>query len=117
MKKYGEKKIVDDVNGKISYNQGGNTMSRTLIFELIQDTRFSDTPKGVVSKWTTKIENKLKKLPTVTIRTYPTRRVEFADGTISYRKKIHVNKETRKVTWDDIYSVINSVKACYYSFI
>lgn len=97
-------------------------MSRTLAFEMIQDTRFSKTPKADVSRWTKKIELKLKKIDGVSVRSYDTRRIVFSDPSdpekcISYRKKIHVQKTGRKVTWDDIMGIINSVKAPHYEFI
>lgn len=94
-------------------------MSRTLAFEMIQDTRFSKTPKADVSGWTKKIESKLKKIDGVSVRVYDTRRIVFPDPEkcISYRKKIHIQKTGRKVTWDDIMGIINSVKASHYEFI
>lgn len=92
-------------------------MSRTLAFEMIQDTRFSKTPKGDVSKWAKKILSKLNKIDGVSAKAYGTRRIDFGDGVISYRKSMHVNKEGRNVTWNDIYGIVNSVNAPYYKFI
>jgi len=94
-------------------------MSRTLAFEMIQDTRFSKTLKADVSRWTKKIESKLKKIDGVSVRFYDTRRIVFPapEKCISYRKKIHVQKTGRKVTWDNIMGIINSVNAPHYEFI
>ena len=38
------------------------------------------------------------------------------ENNIQYRANFYITKRTRKVTWDDIYELVNSIKAVPYKF-
>lgn len=41
---------------------------------------------------------------------------DYVDKHYQYRSSFFVTKNTRKVSWNDIYKIVNSVKAVPYSF-
>ena len=92
-------------------------MSRTLTFQFINDTRFTDTPKQWVKDKTLELENKFNTLHGVELKQEPIREVIFNDNVISYRKRFYVNKQNRKITWNNIYEVINSISPQPYDFV
>lgn len=90
-------------------------MMRTLYFEQITDDRFD---KDIYNL----LENRVKKLKEL----LNIDGVEVNTGFIydvgsennqQCRCKFYITKTTRKVTWNDIYKIVNSVKAVRYTFI
>ncbi len=97
-------------------------MGRTLEFTFARDTRFSDNPKQDVEQWANEIKQKVDALPTVHIKLFETKKIHFPADDLegacdSYRKKVHIWKDNRRVTWNDVYKLVNSVKPCHYSFV
>ena len=88
---------------------------RTLYFEQITDDRFD---KDIYNL----LENRVKKLKEllnidgVEVNTGFIYDVDFENNQ-QFRCKFYITKTTRKVTWNDIYKIVNSVKAVPYTFI
>jgi len=91
-------------------------MSKTLTFQFCKDTRFTDNPEKWINDKTETLLNKFKDLVGVTIKTENTRRIDFNDC-VSYRKRFYVNKNTRSLTWNNIFEIVNSVSPQPYDFI
>ena len=98
-------------------------MSRKLYFQQITDSRFMNE-EDCLPILNERIE-KLKKLLdienlNITVsdpRLLEWGKAEGADEHIQYRADFVIEKKTRKVTWNDIYKIVNSVKAVPYKFI
>lgn len=98
-------------------------MSRKLYFQQITDSRFMNKEDCLPTL--NDIVEKLKKLldiENLNITVSDPRLIEWgkAEGVeehIQYRVDFIIEKKTRKVTWNDIYKIVNSVKAVPYKFI
>lgn len=98
-------------------------MSRKLYFQQITDSRFMNK-EDCLPILNERIE-KLKKLldiENLNITVSEPRLLEWgkAEGVeehIQYRADFIIEKKTRRVTWNDIYKIVNSVKAVPYKFI
>lgn len=106
-------------------------MSRTLYFEQITDDRFDTNIKELLENRVEKLKNLLN-IDGVEVKVFLLRLVHFdehtgywEDGTVAYvapasnqyRCRFEIRKNTTKVSWDDIYKIVNSVKAVSYHFI
>ena len=91
-------------------------MSRTLTFQFCNDTRLTEDPETWINEKTELLLNKINTLTGVTIRSDEIRKIVFNDC-VSYRKRFYVSKNTRSVTWKNIYKIINTVSPQPYSFI
>lgn len=96
---------------------------RTLQFNVIADSRFQADPQTAMIMMVDKILRGLNGIPGV-IAIPRNNRVLSFDGdrkgdpkTTSHRTTIHVQKTTRRVTWNDIYGIINQTQAAPYSFV
>ena len=102
---------------------------RTLFFEQITDDRFDSNIKELLEKRIKKIKELLD-IEGVEVIVSDIRNIHFdeyteykSDGSIFYqvspnnqcRCNFQVRKTTRKVIWNDIYGLINSVKATHYT--
>ena len=90
---------------------------RVVTFEQIVDSRFDDISKG--EKILQDREDEIIELcgddfsvKTNSIRFYD----GWEDGTSQYRQKYFIKKNNNKVTWNDLYKIVNSVKAVPYKF-
>ncbi len=98
-------------------------MSRRLYFQQITDSRFMNEEDCLLIL-NERIE-KLKKLldiENVNITVSNPRLLEWGkakgvDEHIQYRADFIIEKKTRKITWNDIYKIVNSIKAVPYKFI
>ena len=110
---------------------------RTLYFEQITDNRLIPEEECLsVLNERVEIIKTLLNLEGVTIKIEKPRFIDWTESTkqwetkvnlpeerrlkgrsIQYRVGFRVNKTTRKITWNDIYKLVNSVKAVPYSFI
>lgn len=111
-------------------------MARTLCFTQITDDRFDTNIKELLQQRVDKIKELLN-IDGVTVTTFPIDEIHFnertehcdkgyyKDNPVTYtvpantqcRCRIEVKKNTCKVTWNDIYKLVNSVKPVRYSFI
>lgn len=87
---------------------------RTLTFQQIEDTRFKGTKASLELKNTT-LFSKLESLVGVTVKSDPIRTLN-KDGEQSFRQRYYVQKVGRNTTWNDVYKMVNSVKAVPYDF-
>lgn len=88
---------------------------RTLYFEQVTDDRFD---KDIYNLLESRVE-KLKKLLNidgVEVNTSKIYEVDF-DSNKQYRCNFTIRKTTKKITWNDIYKIVNSVKPAPYRFI
>lgn len=88
---------------------------RQLTFQFIADNRFYKNPKKTVEDWT---RNLIKNVayPNISISIRPIRKVVFDDGTISYRQRYYISKNTRSITWKNIYEMVNKIKPVFFQF-
>ena len=91
-------------------------MKRTMYFDVIRDTRFSETAKIDVNEWVQNILAALSKLP-VSFNVDNMRVISFGEPEpcTSYRQRIYV-KKGGKITWQTIMAEINKIKVCRYGF-
>lgn len=93
---------------------------RRLKFQQITDSRFDNKEKllNVLEKRMKEIETKLSGLPGVEVmRTEPYKLDLDRGDHIQYRVTYYIQKQTKKVTWDHIMGIVNSVKAVPYDWI
>lgn len=103
---------------------------RTLYFTQITDNRFDENIKELLEKRIQRIK-KLLDIDGVEVIasniedvSFDEHTVYFDDGSVAYKTKpnkqcrcyFKVRKTTRKITWNDVYDIVNSVKAVPYSF-
>lgn len=88
---------------------------RTLCFEQITDDRFYDNTYYLLKTRVEKIK-KLLDIDGVEVHTDEIYKVKFVKNK-QYRCKFYVTKSTRKVTWNDIFKIVNSVNPVPYHFI
>ncbi len=98
-------------------------MARKLYFQQITDSRFMNE-EDCLQVLNERIEElkKLLDIENLNITVSDPRLLEWgkAEGVeehIQYRADFIIEKKTRKVTWSDIYTIVNSVKAVPYRFI
>ena len=89
-------------------------MSRTLYFTQITDDRFDTDIKNLLEKRTDRLK-KLLNLEGVEVTVSPIEEIRF-DGNNQCRCRFEIKKTTNKVTWNDIYKIVNSVKPVPYNF-
>ena len=88
---------------------------KTIYFEQITDSRFTDwNLLFEIQEIEKKIRQKLENLATV--MTTPPKEIERDDGTTQQRQKYRI-KKNKWVSYDTIYTIINSVNAVPYKLI
>ncbi len=91
---------------------------RVLTFEQITDSRFCDNPAELLRDRKRAIISKLSNLPGITVKHEVERHIDWPDtSSEQYRCRFFVEKSGRKITWNDIYRVINSVHPAMYKFL
>ena len=105
-------------------------MARTLYFTQITDDRFDKDIRSLLEERVNRLKELLL-IVGVEVTVFPIYDVHFdghteywEDGTVAYttpannqcRCRFEVRKSTRKVSWNDIYKIVNSVKAVPYAF-
>lgn len=89
-------------------------MAKTLVFQQITDDRFDGNILETLQERVQQIKDLLR-LDGVEVSVSEPRLVEF-DTNNQYRVNFEITKTTRKITWNDIYKLVNSVKAVPYKF-
>ena len=121
-------KVQEKYGGEIlSYNEiykhkeesleENSNSQRTLMFTQIADSRFDKDLENTINQYKSDIISKLSEIDGVKVHTDKIRDVEFEDGTKQLRQDYFVQKQNNKVSWNDIYAIINSVNARPYKFI
>jgi len=87
-----------------------------LTFEQITDNRFDNNILELLQERVKTIFALFKNIEGIEIKCDEIRQVEF-DNNTQYRCRFYIKKRTRKITWNDIYGMINNVKAVPYHFI
>ena len=87
---------------------------RMLCFEQITDDRFDTDIYNLLENRVRKIKELLN-IEGVEVSTGNIYDVDFGTNK-QCRCKFYVKKNTRNVTWNDIYKIVNSVKAVPYTF-
>lgn len=93
---------------------------RILHFTQVVDDRFDTDLENKIKNIEKEIRLKLEKYKGIFIETSNIYKVDFTDTKISnkqLRQDYYIKKSTREITWNDIYSIINSVKSVPYRFI
>lgn len=95
-------------------------MARRLTFQYIADSRFNQD-KSYLLKLDEQLKQVLSKYDCLTIEEGQIKEVHFKDNiegdSKQYRKRYWITKKGRKLTWNDVYKLINSVKAECYEFV
>lgn len=89
-------------------------MQRTLTFHLISDSRFGEDETSH-SELVNAMYDHLSNLPTIMPAFGPHKLYRFGD-TYSWRTQFWVTK-TRTLTWQQVKQAVNSIRACYYTFV
>jgi len=89
---------------------------RQLTFQFIADNRFYKNPKKIVEDWTRELIRNID-YPDISISLPSIRKVIFNDGTISYRQRCYISKNTRSITWQNIYEMVNKINPAYFKLI
>jgi len=93
------------------------TKQRTLTFEQITDSRWLTTEKCLPE-----LQDRIEKLKVlldiknIDLKIEEPYLIEW-EGHIQYRATFYIRKDTKTITWNDIYILVNSVKAVPYKFI
>lgn len=94
-------------------------MPRTLTFEQIVDSRFNEDMTDLKQRHTNLMEL-LNNQESLTVKHGQIYEVDFtntSENNMQYRIEYWIEKRGRKLTWNDVYSIVNSVKAVPYKFI
>jgi hypothetical protein len=88
---------------------------RVLTFEQITDSRFDENIKELLEQRVQRLEEEFSKLEGVS---FEHDNICFYEGDewSQYRCRCYVKKSTRKITWNDIYRLVNNIKAVPYDF-
>lgn len=89
---------------------------RTLHFTQITDSRFNSNIEDLMNERVAKLEELFANIPGVVLKHYDKYKVSF-DDCEQYRTDFFIQKTTKKVSWNDIYKMVNSVKAVPYEFV
>jgi hypothetical protein len=94
---------------------------RTLYFQQITDSRFTSEEKclPILQESINKIKELLN-IEGVNVKIEEPYMVDWrntSENNIQYRVNFYVTKTTRKLTWNDIYNLINSIKPVSYKFL
>ena len=103
-------------------------MSRTLYFQQITDDRMDNNILELLKKRVGKLKELLTIegveikvynpiLCTFTGRDWSPLKQDYIDKSYQYRSDFYVTKTSRKISWNDIYKLVNSIKAVPYKFI
>lgn len=95
-------------------------MSRTLHFQQITDSRFEPIEEclPILQERVDRIKELLN-IEGVTVNVDDPYLIDWrntSENNIQYRANFYITKRTRKVTWNDIYGLVNSIKAVPYKF-
>lgn len=90
---------------------------RTLVFEQITDSRFNNDIEALLDKRVKELENIFANIIGVTMYHTNKRKIIFDDNIYQYRTTFYIQKDTNKITWNDIYKLVNSIKPVPYKFI
>lgn len=93
-----------------------------LSFEQITDSRFDKDPLSLLEERVKAIVDKLSSIDSICVSHGEIYRIDWEEredepAHIQYRAKFSVKKTTRKVTWDDVYGLINEVHPVRYRFV
>jgi len=98
-------------------------MSRKLYFQQITDSRFMNEEDclPILNKRIKELK-KLLDIENVNVTVSDPMLLEWGkaegvDEHIQYRADFVIEKKTRKITWNDIYKIVNSIEAVPYKFI
>lgn len=92
---------------------------RTLCFVQVTDSRLDENPKELLEERIKQLEERLN-IEGVTCTHTDPKFIDWShteEGGYQWRSFFYVKKNTRKVTWNDIYDIVNSVHAAPYEFI
>lgn len=89
-------------------------MKRFLVFEQIVDSRFEKEPLKKINSIVKKLDNILNK-NSILFEHTNLQLINFVDNNFQYRVKYKI-KNKANLTWNDVYKLINSVKAVPYKF-
>lgn len=90
---------------------------RTLVFTQIADSRFYDDPELEIKNRIDSLQSQLNSLQGISFeRENLKRMISIGDDDIQYRITFYVQKTDKSVIWNDIYKIVNSVKAVPYNF-
>ena len=93
------------------------TKPRTLKFQQIADNRFVSDVNEEIERLKDEVCKALDKLPGVEYECHDFHGLlKWDDGEIQRRYTFYVKKD-RQVTWNDVFTVVNSVKAVPYDFV
>lgn len=120
-------KMIDDYIATSNFKEDVKSEKKTLKesvrcvhFEQIVDSRFDFdlSSKNDGEKILLDRKEKILKLcdSDFTVHTSNIRFIKFDDGTCQYRQNYLIRKDNHKLTWNDLYKIINSVKAVHYDF-
>lgn len=85
---------------------------KKLYFTQITDSRFDENIETLLDERTEKIKSLLN-IDGITVFSGNKRQIDFGTN-IQWRIDFIVTKNTRKLSWNDIYRIVNSVKAVPY---
>jgi len=92
-------------------------MSRTLTFEFIADDRLpKPTYQLDLVIWDTQLKQEISKFDGIKLIDYPIRRIEFPSAT-QYRRQYKIKKQNNKITWNNIYGMVNGIHVSVFDFI
>lgn len=89
-------------------------MAKTLYFEQITDDRFDKDIYNLLQKRVMKLKELLA-IDGVEVKTGSIYPVDFGTN-MQFRCKFYITKNTSKITWNEIYRIVNSVKPVPYHF-
>jgi len=84
-------------------------------FDFIKDSRFTDTPKTDINSCHNRLIKKLTGLP-VKLKFSRLRVLNFGEPEPcrSFRRTYYISKSSRKITWNTVFGIINTIQAPYY---
>jgi hypothetical protein len=96
-------------------------MPRTLIFDQIDDTRFGGSQKSLLIR-TKLLYTALEHYDGISVKKGELRTVSFGktgneERSTTWKVNFQIQKHSKNISWDELYTVINSFKAPSYRFI
>lgn len=89
---------------------------RTLHFTQITDDRFNENIKDLLKERIDAIHKQFEGIDGIVVANNSMYKVDFGDS-LQYRADFYIQKNTRELTWNDVYHKINQIKAVPYEFV
>ena len=111
----------DEIHAALATRPLYSMEDRTMYqFEVIADSRWGETKNDLI-RWTKSIRNALAEMDGIELSSLfyslkgNIKHLGWKDGTVQWRTRLCISKNTRQITWNSVFGTINNIRVCAYS--